>query len=162
MPLCTILTKWPGTAWAAVQIAFFGGAARATASGCSCDIAGPRTQCLEDGIQVQHHLLRAADHQAVAALQSPDATTGAHVDIVDVPGRKVARATNVVDVMGIAPVDDNVAGLKVRNQFGQRLFHGCGRNHQPDGAGPRQFVQQVSQGGGSNGLLPGQGCDCVW
>ena len=42
-----------------------------------------RRQRLEDRIEVLDDVLVAADHQAVAALEAPDAAAGAGVDVVD-------------------------------------------------------------------------------
>ena len=58
-----------------------------------------------DGIEVLDHLRLAANHHAVPALQSPDATTRAHVHIVDALRRKFPGAPEIVNVIGIAAID---------------------------------------------------------
>ena len=54
----------------------------------------------------------AADHLAEAALQSPDAAAGAGIDVVDAPWPQRLGAADVVDVVGVAAVDDDVARLE--------------------------------------------------
>ena len=54
----------------------------------------------------------AADHLAEAALQSPDASAGADIDIVQTLSGQFLSAANVVDVVGVAAVDDDVARLR--------------------------------------------------
>jgi hypothetical protein len=58
--------------------------------------------------------LFATDHQAVAALESPDAAAGADIDVVDVFLGEFGGAAEVVDVVGVAAVDQNVVGLQQR------------------------------------------------
>ena len=50
----------------------------------------------------------AADHFAVAALESPNAAAGANVDVVNALGQEVFRAADVVDVVRIAAVDKDI------------------------------------------------------
>ena len=54
----------------------------------------------------------AADHLAEAALQSPYAAAGAGIDVVDALGAQRLGAAEVVDVVGVAAVDQDVARLE--------------------------------------------------
>ena len=45
--------------------------------------ADARRQRGENGIEMLHHVRFAADHHAIAALQTPDAAAGAHIHIMD-------------------------------------------------------------------------------
>jgi hypothetical protein len=73
----------------------------------------------------------AADHHAVAALESPDAAAGAYVHVVDALGGEFLGAADVVYVIGIAAVDEDVAGLEGGENFGDgNVDRGC-RDHQP-------------------------------
>ena len=65
IPLCTIFTKWPAPDGADVRVAVVGRERR------------------EDRLEPLHRLVLAADHQAVADLQPPDAAGDAGVDEVD-------------------------------------------------------------------------------
>ncbi len=99
---------------------------------------------------------RAADHQAVAALEAPDAAAGAHVDVVDALGGEFFGAADVVDVVGVAAVDEDVAGFEMRDDLGDGVVDGCGGDHEPDGAGFGEFAEQVFDGrGGGEDFLCG-------
>ena len=83
------------------------------------------------GSRLLDYLRLAANHHAVAALQAPDAAAGADVDVVDALRREFFGAPDIVDVIGISPVDEDVTGLKRRHEVGDGFVHGRGRNHQP-------------------------------
>ena len=56
-----------------------------------------------------------------------------------------SRAPDVVDVVGIAAVDEDVAGRKVREQVDNRGVHDSGRDHQPDDPRRRELVDQIGE-----------------
>ena len=58
----------------------------------------------------------AADHHAVAALETPDAAAGADVHVVDALRGELLRAPDVVDVVRIAAVDQDVVLLEQRQR----------------------------------------------
>src|SRR5216117_1929196 len=95
----------------AVEIPLLGRAVGLLASRSARDVAGAGRQPGEDRIEALDHLRLAPDHHAVPALQPPDAATGPHVDVVDPLRPKLLRAPDVVDVVGVAPVDEDVALL---------------------------------------------------
>ena len=66
------------------------------------------------GIEVFDHVLLAADHHAVPAFEPPHAAAGADIDIVNLLRREFFRAADVVDVVGIAAVDEDVARFEMR------------------------------------------------
>jgi hypothetical protein len=59
-----------------------------------------------------HGLGIAADHHAVTALQAPDAAGSADVDVVQAFFGEGLGAANVVLIVGVAAVDDGVAGFE--------------------------------------------------
>ena len=73
----------------------------------------PGASVAKIGSRRLHDLRLAADHHAVAALQAPDAAAGADVDVVDALRREFLGAADVVDVVGVAAVDEDVARLEV-------------------------------------------------
>ncbi len=74
------LDKMTGAALPAVEIAVLGGARGGVLSSRGArDIAETGSEGLEDRIQPLHGLVRAADHHAVAALETPHAAAGADV-----------------------------------------------------------------------------------
>src|SRR5262245_41747638 len=67
---------------------------------------------LEDGVEILDGPVRPADHHAVAALQPPDAAAGADVDIVNPPRGEFLGPADIVDVVGVAAVDQDVVLLQ--------------------------------------------------
>ena len=104
---------------AAVEIALLGSAAELLAAGGARDVAGAGGESGEDGIEVFHDIVFAADHHAVAAFETPHAAAGADVDVVNLLRGEVFGAADVVDVVGVAAVDEDVARLQQR-QRGRR------------------------------------------
>ncbi len=100
----------------------------------------------EDRIEVLDDLLLAADHHAVAALQAPDAAAGSDVHVVDSLCGKFLRPPDVVDVVGIAAVDEDVARLQKRDEIVDALVDDRGRHHQPDHPGLCQLFDEVGKG----------------
>ena len=70
----------------------------------------------EDRLEPGDHLGLAADHQAEAALQPPDAAAGADVEVVEAAGAEVLGAMDVVAVVAVAAVDDGIPGLQASGE----------------------------------------------
>src|ERR1035437_1737125 len=117
------LDEVSASAWSAVQITLFSRAAHLLASRCPRYVADARRDGFEDGIEVLHHRVRAADHHAVPALQTPHAAAGADVHIVDALGGKLVCPADIVYVIGIATVDEDVTGFKIGHDSGDGLVH---------------------------------------
>ena len=77
--------------------------------------AAGRKAC-EDWIEMIDSFPITANHHAVAALETPNASACPDVDIVDALVLQHRGTTDSVLVEGVTPVDDNVAGL---HQLGQ-------------------------------------------
>src|SRR5450432_137214 len=71
---------------AAMEIAFFGGAAGFFAAGGAIDISAAGRERFENGVEMFDHVIFAANHLAVAALESPDAAAGADIHVVQTLG----------------------------------------------------------------------------
>src|SRR6516162_5059728 len=112
-----------GAVRAAVQVALFRGAIELFASWRPRDIAASRSKRREYRVKATHHIVLAADHHAVAALQSPHSTARAHIDIVDFSWTELFRPANVVNVKRIAAVDQRVARVELREQVRNGLVH---------------------------------------
>src|SRR5215468_5978036 len=105
--------------WPTVQVALFGRTgAQLLAPRGARDVASARGECRKDRIEVLYHLLLTADHHAIAALQPPDAAASPDVGIVDAPQRQFLGPPDIVDVVGIAAVDQNVVGFESGQQVG--------------------------------------------
>ena len=91
------------------------------------------------------HLLLAANHHAVAALQAPHTAAGAHINVVNLSGREFLCAPNVVDVVGVSAVDEDVACFEMRQQVGDGLVDNRRRNHQPYRPRFLKLLDQIGQ-----------------
>ena len=62
-------------------------------------------------------------------------------------------AADVVHIVGVAAVDEDVAGLQIGQEFGDGCVHDCRRDHQPDCPRLVELLDEVLQRGGSHRLL---------
>src|SRR6184192_3457815 len=81
-----------------------------------------------------HDVRLAADHEAVAALETEHASAGAAVDVVEPAAGEPGRAVDVVAVVGVPAVDDDVAALEVWDEALERRVGDARRDHEPDDA----------------------------
>ena len=106
----------------------------------------PGARDLEDGLAALEGGVGAADHEAVAAVGSPDAAAGAAVDVVDGFGLEVFGAADVVLVEGVAAVDEDVVGGEVGEEVGDDVVDDGRGDHEPDDAGGRELLDEVFEG----------------
>ena len=140
-----------------MQVASLGGAgADLLASGGGRYVAPPGGEGPKDRIEVPDDRLFAADHHAIAPLQTPDPAAGSDIDVVDPPRRQLLGAPNVVDVVGITPIDQDVVRLEGGQNVGDRLIDDGRRNHQPNRPRLLQLLYEVGKRGGSDRVLRGQ------
>src|SRR4029453_3695597 len=81
-----------------MNIATFGADTAFDAAPGPWDIAQPGSQCDENRIEAIHGLFRAPDHHAIAAVNSPDSTGRATVDVPNALVGQLFGATDVVFV----------------------------------------------------------------
>ena len=113
----------------------------------------PGASVLKIGSRRLHLVIGAADHHAIAALKPPDAAAGADVDIIDAFRHQLMGAADIVDIVGIAAVDDRVASFERRQEIGDRLVDDRGGNHEPDRARLLQLLGQVGERGAADRLF---------
>src|SRR5579875_135003 len=143
-----------GAGRAAVQIAFFGGAAEFFASGSARDVPAAGSESFEDVLDGGEGLIGSADHEAVAALDAPDAAAGAGIHIMNASRFELGGAADIVLIEAVAAVNDDVVGF---HGGGERLDGSFGRltggHHDPYGAGLGQFLDQLFKRAGAFGAL---------
>src|SRR6185295_17634368 len=88
---------------------------------------------------MHNDVLLATDHLAVTSFASPNTAARAHVYIMNTLGAQFVGATDVVDVIRVAAVDDHVTGSYNRNELLEHRVNQCRRDHQPDRAGWLEF-----------------------
>src|SRR6202140_3780176 len=94
-----------------MQITMLRSAAGLLAFGRARNVADAWRQRGEDGIEMAHHAFLAADHHAIAAVQSPNTAACSHIHIMNFLRRKFLRAPDVVHVTGIAAVNQTARGF---------------------------------------------------
>ena len=122
----------------------------------------PGANALEDGVEILYGFVVAANHHAVTPLQPPDTAAGADINVMDALGCEFLGATNVVNVVRIAAVNQDVASLQIRHDVGDGLVDHCCRHHQPDRARLLQLARHVLQRRASYRLLLRQLVDASW
>ena len=138
------LDEVPGAGRTGVNVAALGAGIAFLAARRARDIAEPRSERREDRIEVIDSLLRAADHHAIAALDTPDAAGRAAIDVANALRRQFFGVADVVLVKGIAAVDDDVVPVQQAAELLDHLFGDLARRqHQPNGA--RLFSELLHQ-----------------
>ena len=140
----------------AVEVAVLRGAARLLAARRARDVAAARRQRRKIGSRRCTGVRLAADHHAVAALEAPDAAAGAHVDVVDPLRRELLRAADVVDVVGVAAVDEDVAGLEAGSSSARVSSTTAAGTISQMRARLRELLHEVRERAGADGLLARQ------
>src|SRR5262245_13673560 len=79
-----------------------------------------------------HYFRLASDHLAIAALESPDSATRPDVDVMNSFRFQFASTSNIVDVEGVAAVDDDVVRSQHREKLIENRIDQCDRYHQPN------------------------------
>src|SRR2546425_8771361 len=150
------LDEVAAAARSAVEIPPLGGAADGFPPGRARDVADAGSQGREDRIEVLDRRRLAADHQAVPALPSPDAAAGSDVYIADALLAELLPAADIVDVVGIAAVDEDVPRRQMRQKVIDGRVHDRRWNHQPDGPRRLQLLHEIRDRRGPDGLRPSQ------
>ncbi len=107
-------------------------------------VAAGRSERFENRLVAPEDVHLAADHQAVAKLESPDAAAGAGIHQMQLHAGEYGSAADVIVEVGVAAVDDRVARLE---QFGQLVNRAVGgiarRHHHPHAPRRRESGDQI-------------------
>src|SRR6185437_13270892 len=129
------LDEMPGARWPGVNVAALGAGGGLLAAGGARNIAQAGSERGEDRIEMIDGLLWTANHQAVAALDAPDAAGRAAIDVANALLRQFLGPANVVLVKGIAAIDDDVVRPQQAAEMFDRFFGNlAGGQHNPNGA----------------------------
>src|SRR5277367_57580 len=131
------------SAGSTMQIPLFRVVRRTRAACRANDVANARSNTLKDRIEMVDGILRSANHQAVAAFETPDTTAGPYINVMNAFTGKLFGATDVIDVVGIAPVDEDVTRPKMRNEFGDGGVDRRGGDHEPNNTRNGKFAQEI-------------------
>src|SRR6476646_1609774 len=106
-----------------MKITLLGRARRAFASTCARNAFTSWSECFEDGIEMLNNVGFSSDHLAVTTFKSPHSPAGPHVYVVKFFVFEFLRTSDVVDVIGVSPVDDDVARTCKRTDLGERAIN---------------------------------------
>src|SRR5262249_3153628 len=70
------------------------------------------------------------------------------------PTSRVARREDIVEVVGVAAVDEDVAGREMGGELGDGRAHGRGRDHQPDRPWRLQLLHEIGGRRGTDRFGP--------
>ena len=98
--------------------------------------------------------VRAAHHQAVAALQPEDPATGPDVDIVDALLLELGRTTHIIAIVGVATIDDDVALLHQAGELIDGPAGDAGWDHDPGHPRLLQLADKLLKGGSADRAFP--------
>ena len=132
--------------------------ARRSRSGVRAAASTPGRERREERVEPSHDVGLAADHEAVAALEPPDAAARPAVDVVEAARREPLRALDVVAVVGVAAVDHDVAGREPRHELVERGVDDRRRHHEPDDPRRRETSDEVVERRGAFGALRASAC----
>jgi hypothetical protein len=107
-----------------------------------------RLEGVEERLHLRDLLRPAADHEGVALGEPPDPAADTAVDEADAGRLEVGGVALVVGVAGVAPVDDDVAGLEQPLQRVDRLVRRrARRHHHPRPRGASAAADQLLERG---------------
>src|SRR5207245_2841610 len=148
-----------GAVRAAVQVALLRRAAPTLAPRGAGQRAGAGRERREQQIEAPYHLGLAADHEAVATLEPPDAAARAAVDVVEAARREPLRPFDVVAVVRVPAVDDDVPGREPRGELVERRVDHRGGHHEPDDPRLGEARDEIVDRRGAGGALPSERLD---
>src|SRR4029077_1512344 len=141
-----------------MDVAQFSAWIAAVPSGRARRITEPGSKRLEQWIKARDDFLGAANHHAIAALESPDAAAGPDIDIVYGALLQFFGAPNIVFPESVAAIDNNVTRCKQFGQLGDRIFGNlAGRQHDPNRARCLQLLDKLVDARGANRAVLAQG-----
>src|SRR5439155_8482826 len=151
------LHEVPGAVRATVQVTLLRRPTPLFATGRARHVPWAGRQRREERVQMTHDVRLAADHEAVAALETEHAAARAAVDVVEPPAGEPGRAVDVVAVVGVPAVDDDVAALEVGDEALECRIDDARRYHEPDDPRLRELLDEGVQRGGAARALAYEG-----
>src|SRR5262249_38078383 len=134
----------------AMEVTLFGCAAPPLAARGAGARANAGRERFEDGIKARNSFGRAANHHAVAALDTPHSAASSDVDIMEPFIPEKASTPHVVLEIGVAAINNGVAGFHQSGKLHNSAFGGvAGRHHDPGGAGLGQALDKILHGFGA-------------
>ena len=130
---------------AAVQVAELFGRVVAAASRRALDVTLARRDGLEDRLDPIERLVGAADHETVPPLETEHAAASTGIHVMDALRLEFGGTANVVAVVGVAAVDDDVAGLEHLGHLVDDVARETRGDHEPDRARSLELARHVGE-----------------
>src|SRR5439155_1465836 len=134
-----------GAVRATVQVTLLRRPAPLLATGGARHVPRAGRQRREERVEMTHDVRLAADHEAVAALETEHAAARAAVHVVGPAAGEPGRAVDVVTVEGVPAVDDDVAALEAWDERLGRRVDAARRYHEPDDPWLRELLDEGVQ-----------------
>jgi hypothetical protein len=101
-----------------VQVALFGRTidlvpADVLPAGGARNIAYSRSEGSKNWIEPLDDLDLAPNHHAVTSFQTPNSSAGSYIDVVDLLGSELFCTPEIIDVIRVAPVNEDVPRLEM-------------------------------------------------
>src|SRR5581483_10544619 len=143
----------PGAVRTAVQIAHLGrGLGRAPArAGLLPPAAGRESR--EDRLEGAEHSRLGTDHQTIALLEPEHTAARTGIDVVDACRAQLLGPANIVLIVGIAAVDEDVAGGEPRPQLRNDAVNDGSGHHDPDRAWRLEGGGELRERVGGDGAI---------
>src|SRR5471030_2625572 len=109
-PVMNHLNEMAGAGRPAMEITLLDRATYLFPSSCTRDIAAPRSERLEDWVEVQYGIALASNHQTITALDPPHATARPHIDVANTFGLQFFGSPDIINIR-IASINDDVSLL---------------------------------------------------
>src|SRR5207244_10864133 len=126
------------------------------AAGSARRVAAAGGERFEKWIEVLDDFFFAANHLAVTAVKTPDATTGANIAIVNAFRAEFFGTANTVNIIGITAVKNDVILFKLGDEIVKSCVDNSRGDHQPDGARLREFFHKIVERAGAGCAFAGE------
>src|SRR5262245_2239640 len=130
-----------------MQVTLVGRAHKVFTPGSSRHVAATWCEGFEQRLEVSKYFDIASRHDAVTALHTPDAATGADVRITNAFMLEKAGAPDIVLVVRVAAINDDVSRFHSVGELQNRLLcGGPGRDHHPCNPRLPESAHELVQG----------------
>lgn len=94
---------------AAMKVPFFSGSSFRSTARSVINVTNTGSQSGEDRIKMLNDSGFATNHHAIAAIQTPNPTASANIDIMDAFYSEFFSSTNIVDIVRVSTIDKDIA-----------------------------------------------------
>src|SRR5476649_272684 len=160
-PVMNHLNEMAGAGRPAMEITVLDRATYLFPSRCTRDIAAPRSERLEDWVEVQYGIALASNHQTITALDPPHATARPHIDVANTFGPQFFGSPDIINIVRVASINDGVSLLHLAGKVMHSDLYRHRGHHQPDSARRLQLSHEIVERSGPRRAFVRQVLDAV-